>query len=152
VLEYINQNAGAPRLPLRVNAIFGLFRTIQIQNIVPTRWKINWDQSTYEENSNLTNADNWIDNTIVDTIPSSADNQAGTVIVPSGFFNGTRQLKIWMSAPPTLAVDGPDMSTSGGASVDLSTEEIDSNNYYVYITNTNSSFTLTLDWFSEDGP
>ena len=152
VLEYINQNAGAPRLPLRVNAIFGLFRTIQIQNIVPTRWKINWDQSTYEENSNLTNADNWIDNTIVDTIPSSADNQAGTVIVPSGFFNGTRQLKIWMSAPPTLAVDGPDISTSGGASVDLSTEEIDSNNYYVYITNTNNSFTLTLDWFSEDGP
>ena len=145
-LSFVNQNRDVPRIPIRINAFFVLIRTININRLVPGRWTTNWDQAAYEANPGIANVDTWIDDSRIDSAPTSSDIQDATITVPDQFFNGTRELIIRVGIAPSSGADGPNPLITGASDVGLNIEEISAFQYNLKITGVSNSFNIALDW------
>ena len=146
LLNALDQNLELPRIPLKVNALFELIRTININRIAPGRWTTNWDQAAYEANPGIANADTWIDDSRIDSAPTSSDIENATITVPDQFFNGTRELIIRVGIAPSSGADGPNPLITGASDVGLNIEEISAFQYNLKITGVSNSFNIALDW------
>jgi len=145
-LSFVNQNRSVPRIPIRINAFFELIRTININRLAPGRWTTNWDQAAYEANPGMANVDTWIDDSRIQSAPTSSDIEDATITVPDQFFNGTRELIIRVGIAPSSGADGPNPLISGASDIGLNIEEISAFQYNLKITGVSNSFIITLDW------
>ena len=166
--EGVQKNRTLPRLPIRITSYFEQFFTIGVQttqymlSLLPedTFFITNWNQAAYNANSDISAADTWIDDSLMnvgmDAWFNSSNNNFLSITLPSSFFNGQRELKIRQKifadvggSEFDLGPDvffSPNLPTGGGYATTEQTDGVTAFDWTTRIANLTQNVTISLNW------